>query len=197
MLCHKIRLLGWMCTRIPLGKAVRSCSDPSFPSFVTLIPIHPLGISQGMLFSPSRRFQTSQADPAASVPLQPHSTGVTGVAHLGHSLLGGWNELQLPLEATEPTTVYRGETEAQGLCSPGAPGARLRGQKQLIKEPSQGARRRGRGKGGAGGREGCAAPLRVFLLMAISAFSRQTKARAWLMSLPVKLFKQTLHIKTE
>lgn len=40
-------------------------------------------------------------------------------------------------------------------------------------------------------------PLRVFLLMAISAFSRQTKARAWLMSLPVKLFKQTLHIKTE
>lgn len=107
----------------------------------------------------------------------------------GHSFLGGCNGLQLRLESTESTT--EGKLRRR-VCAPSVDkGA------ECSRAGEQGARRRGRGNGGAGGREGCAAPLRVFLLMAISAFSRQTKARAWLMSLPVKLFKQTLHIKTE
>lgn len=98
--------------------------------------------------------------------------------------------------------VYREETEGQGLHTPGAPRAGLRGCKQLIRSQVQQSgnwEQGGEGEGteGAGRREGCTAPLRMFLLMAISAFNRQTKARAWLMSLPVKLFKQTLHIKTE
>lgn len=46
------------------------------------------------------------------------------------------------------------------------------------------------------GRGGCADLRCVFFLMAISAFSRQTKARARLMNLPAKLFKQTLHSRT-
>jgi len=63
-------------------------------------------------------------------------------------------------------------------------------------EEGERKKERERERRGLAGREGCAGPRRVFLLMAISAFSWQTKARAWLMSLPAKLFKQTLRSKT-
>lgn len=128
-------------------------------------------------------------------PRQPRSPGVTGTTHQGHSFLR--NEPQLRPESTAYYGLS-GETEAQALRTPAPLGQGLEG-KQLIREPGaaeSGSKERERERRGpAGGR---AVPLRsVFLLMAISAFSRQTKARAWLMSLRVKLFKQTLHIKTE